>query len=124
MPHWRGALIPNPVEQFAAVIARRQRRRGDPGVTRTTVAFLAPGLLRCARNDVNDSTGSAMILDAGKRLAHFGGKFLPQPWRLRLVKGGCLIEFVFRLREKANDHGFRYLAKTSSASRAAVSPAK
>ncbi len=65
-----------------------------------------------------------VILDAGKRLAHFGGKLLPQPWRLRLVKGGCLIEFVFRLREKANDHGFRCLAKTSSASRAAVSPAK
>ncbi len=53
-------IIPNPVEQFAAVIARRQRRRGDPGVTCNTAAFLAAGLLRGARNDVNDSTASGI----------------------------------------------------------------
>ncbi len=67
---------------------------------------------------------SGMIQDAGKRLAHFGGKLVPQPRRLRIIIRDRLIDFGFRLREKANDHGFRCLAKTSSASRAAVSPAK
>ncbi len=38
---------------------------------------------------------------------HFGGKLLPEPWRLRFVTGNCMIKLGLRRRAHAGDHGFK-----------------